>query len=1224
MAVQFVQLNNKSRVNSKKYYYGDLTNTILSGQIGALLPEDCVVLDIDSTDSRSSYYIDWLKGKYPNVFITKTPKAGGYHVWFKTSRKFKKTVGVMSIFGWPYDILVGTNNYIVMPDNYEGRRYLNGFKSLAELAAGWDEYDVELDNVQDLMPGAMNVSGSNILECKEGSRNDDLISWLGAFCARGVQVEKIKRFTRTLARITGLNEHEIETTVLSSLEKYEKRDSSVYETGEADKINVFAGEDYYSTMMKLVDYILENKIAGFDEATGTGYFKFGKESITGMTVKDLKNKLVLYFGDKLYYTQGAGEAKKLSRIPVSDRNVLFDELFTRISYNSRHEIYEQLPAWDLQPRINNFLKTYYDCDTNPHLFWLFMTALVGKLKEPDKCYVPYFFDLIGNAGCVRGKTKVNVKFLDLKSKKVCAKTIKNLYEMQQAGRKFLIRTMNEDTHKAEYCLGKVVYNGRKPTYKVTLEDGKATTATADHKFMTRNGWKELQQLTIGDEILLGDLSNRKKHHRPPQDAECFVKYHPSASVKSVYDKKTRNTYVYFRLKYYHVVYEAHLNNMTVKEYLWLLDHYDGRGLKFLPSGTHIHHIDGDHTNNNINNLVAMSREDHSKLHSQERVGKSHNYYVEKYSKVVSIKRSYGNNTIGCLEQDVYDIKCAGNHNYFANGMLVHNCGKTLLCHRLSNGWVEVLSPGRSADDALVNVYKNNALIALDDECSFFKSVVGKGSGYEWWKQFITNANDTFSRKFQQPETHPRSFIVVRTSNEPKTSFWIDERRQIIFESKLKKDECKILSLSKEYFAQMLAEAKVFYERNGVYQLTDDDKLSIQMQQAQYFSTENEYYQQAKEYIDWVCGKLKDGKFHSFEDSQCWVKTPVAQFGYAITWMTYAKWCTQHTRKPMLSGLFWNQVGAIARQTGKVIKSSQRLALDGIATTEFASVVYNPDDIKLPEYNTTPEDINLIEEFENADIGNSVSVDSNMINELNAIRIKALETETKLVPTPDIDRWLPHAVTNFFNTTTDKIIPTTLTINKLDITYGLGGVHYAKKDWNNDGVPVIYLDVQSMYPNIMVRYNLLSRAVRHKNTFKNWIDERLKAKAEGNKKLADELKLKINSVYGNMKNPNSPLYDPSYGSSIAVLGQKVMTILVMGLQSKGCNIVNLNTDGVMFTYDKADPFAVNSFVKKWESVFGLTLTQKTYTEFQQADVNNYRAVDTDGNVITKGKKFKPDA
>ena len=402
MAIQFVQLNNKSRVNSKKYYYGDLSNNILSGHIGALIPENCVVLDIDSTDSRSSLYIQWLVAKYPKIFITKTVKVGGYHIWFKTERKFKRAIGIMSVFGWKFDILTGTSNYITLPDNQEKRHYHNGFKSIAELAAGWDEYDVRLDNINEVMPCAVNISQPSILETKEGGRNDDLISWLGAFCARGVQVSYIKNVVRVLAGITGLDVHEIETTVLSSLDKYEKRDASVYETGDADKIDIIAGEDYFSTMMKLVDYITKNGIAGYDEATGTGYFKYGVENVTGMSVKDLKNKLVLFFGDKLYYTQGVGEAKKLARIPSSDRNILFDELFTRITYNSRKKIYNELPVWDNTPRIQTFLKEYYDCDTNPRLFWLFMTAIVGKLKEPEKCYVPFFFDWIGNAGV--GKT----------------------------------------------------------------------------------------------------------------------------------------------------------------------------------------------------------------------------------------------------------------------------------------------------------------------------------------------------------------------------------------------------------------------------------------------------------------------------------------------------------------------------------------------------------------------------------------------------------------------------------------------------------------------------------------------------------------------------------------------------------------------------------------------------------------------------------------------------
>jgi hypothetical protein len=318
-------------------------------------------------------------------------------------------------------------------------------------------------------------------------------------------------------------------------------------------------------------------------------------------------------------------------------------------------------------------------------------------------------------------------------------------------------------------------------------------------------------------------------------------------------------------------------------------------------------------------------------------------------------------------------------------------------------------------------------------------------------------------------------------------------------------------------------------------------------------------------------------------------------------------------------LFWNQIGAIARQTGKVIKSNKRLPLDGIASTEFASVVYNPDDIRLPDYNTTTEAINLVEEFEKAQETKSFFGDPAVYEELGVKKNSALATENKLVPMPDIDRYLPKSVVDFFDTTIDRIVPTALNINGLDLTYGLGGLHYAKKDYKATE-PVIYLDVQSMYPTIMEKYNLLSRAVTNRWTFGKWLKDRLDAKARGDKELADQLKLKINSVYGNMKNPNSPLYDPSYGSSIAVLGQKVMTILVMGLQSKGCDIVNVNTDGVMFT-GPTDLSEIYTFVNKWEKAFGLTLVEDTYVEFEQADVNNYRAQDSQGNVIVKGKKFK---
>ena len=42
------------------------------------------------------------------------------------------------------------------------------------------------------------------------------------------------------------------------------------------------------------------------------------------------------------------------------------------------------------------------------------------------------------------------------------------------------------------------------------------------------------------------------------------------------------------------------------------------GLTYLPEGLVVHHIDGVRTNNNVNNLVILTRQEHMKLHALER------------------------------------------------------------------------------------------------------------------------------------------------------------------------------------------------------------------------------------------------------------------------------------------------------------------------------------------------------------------------------------------------------------------------------------------------------------------------------------------------------------------------------------------------------------------------------------------------------------------------------
>lgn len=56
--------------------------------------------------------------------------------------------------------------------------------------------------------------------------------------------------------------------------------------------------------------------------------------------------------------------------------------------------------------------------------------------------------------------------------------------------------------------------GRKEAFKIETESGYEVVATADHKFLTKNGWKELKDLTVFDELILqnseGKFSNNSK------------------------------------------------------------------------------------------------------------------------------------------------------------------------------------------------------------------------------------------------------------------------------------------------------------------------------------------------------------------------------------------------------------------------------------------------------------------------------------------------------------------------------------------------------------------------------------------------------------------------------------------------------------------------------------------------------------------------------------------
>ena len=327
---------------------------------------------------------------------------------------------------------------------------------------------------------------------------------------------------------------------------------------------------------------------------------------------------------------------------------------------------------------------------------------------------------------------------------------------------------------------------------------------------------------------------------------------------------------------------------------------------------------------------------------------------------------------------------------------------------------------------------------------------------------------------------------------------------------------------------------------------------------------------------------------------------------------------------MNSLTFWNQIAAIAAKTGFVGSPSRTpLVIDG-CPVKYAELFIEGNGSDKISSEVRVETTSVMGFFEVAnkkpthttyDSGRSNAI----ANELGAIKPMKFPA-LGMYKIPDELRWCPQAVREFFTERqgSNVISPTTIDAYGLPITYGLGGIHYAIKEF--EGEDLMYVDVQSMYPNIMINYNLFSRAVAYKSKYINWVRDREKAKKEGDKLKDAELKLKVNSVYGLMKADWCPLYDPYMASSISVMGQVLMTILIGGLVSAGCEIINANTDGLIIRPNGG----WHNICEQWEKNTGLQLSYKPIKHLEQANVNNYRATMPDGTVVNKGEKFNKQA
>ena len=188
----------------------------------------------------------------------------------------------------------------------------------------------------------------------------------------------------------------------------------------------------------------------------------------------------------------------------------------------------------------------------------------------------------------------------------------------------------------------------------------------------------------------------------------------------------------------------------------------------------------------------------------------------------------------------------------------------------------------------------------------------------------------------------------------------------------------------------------------------------------------------------------------------------------------------------------------------------------------------------------------------------------------------------------------------------------------EFTFGFGGLHGINDDGQKRFSKLKLLDVASMYPSIIIYLQALGEEGTRK--YKELRDERVSIK-HTDPVRAGALKLILNSVYGNLKNQYSVLFNPIMAVSVCVYGQRALYDLCGRLYRAGYKIVNVNTDGVGFVDNmhidehNTEPL-YRSIWKQWEIDWHMQLELDEFDTWIQKDVNNYIAKQGD-HIKVKG-------
>jgi len=191
----------------------------------------------------------------------------------------------------------------------------------------------------------------------------------------------------------------------------------------------------------------------------------------------------------------------------------------------------------------------------------------------------------------------------------------------------------------------------------------------------------------------------------------------------------------------------------------------------------------------------------------------------------------------------------------------------------------------------------------------------------------------------------------------------------------------------------------------------------------------------------------------------------------------------------------------------------------------------------------------------------------------------------------------------------------------------GGLHSENKAEifeADDEYEIIDWDVSSYYPAIIINNKQYPAHLGKEflSGYKTMFEKRLELKpfAKTDKKIkgiVGALKLAVNSVYGKSSEMTSWIYDRQLTMFTTITGELSLMMLIEKYELNGIHVISANTDGVTILIKKSLIDKMHEINKWWCEITQYELERTDYKKIIFSTVNDYLAIQTNGDVKKKG-------